>query len=286
MGTILIIGSLVYVQSRVLTNEHCSCRPRNYSDEAEQAPGFGRCWAAEVRTFLFPSHACLQQQTFKMPQEKNARGVRSRIKGHMRNIWSRSSKNNVDAIESDGARQSQEHQEQTAPRAPLDSGGWNADQANSNDTTVKRTTPENHKRPLDVTSTTPIRELWTVAYEKLREEDSALITDYEAKLRGNIAAGLRDSMGLKPNVREQMRAILESKMEEVNKDAWKFNWGNSEVKVKDVAQVVVGIVGSVNDYIKDATSTNPYASIAWTGISFLLPVSWGVSVTVEQGSRC
>lgn len=120
---------------------------------------------------------------------------------------------------------------------------------------------------------TPIRELWNVAYEKLREEEGALVAEYEARLQGSVLAGLGEALKLKSNTREWMWAILQSKMKEVNKDTTKFNIGSTEVKMRDVAQLVLNIVGAANSYISQAVSANPSASIAWAGVSFLLPVS-------------
>jgi hypothetical protein len=61
---------------------------------------------------------------------------------------------------------------------------------------------------------TPINELWSIAYEKLRAEDGALIEEYEKKLQGNMVAGL-GSM-LNANMRDGMQTILEFQMNEVN----------------------------------------------------------------------
>jgi hypothetical protein len=118
---------------------------------------------------------------------------------------------------------------------------------------------------------TPICELWSLAYQKLREEDEDLIVDYEAKLTGNLAAGLGSA--LKVGTRERMETILRRKMDEVNRDAWKLKFGSSEVQVKDLVQPVLGVVDWANDYITGAVSANPYASTAWAGVSLILPVS-------------
>ncbi|KAL8285848.1 hypothetical protein RB597_002768 [Gaeumannomyces tritici] len=118
----------------------------------------------------------------------------------------------------------------------------------------------------------PIRELWNTAYEKLREEDADLITDYEARLCGSLTAGFDSILGPKANRRDRMAAILKYKMDEVNRDVWKLKFGSSEVQVKEVVGPVLSIVNSANEYITDATSSNPYLSIAWAGVSLLLPL--------------
>ncbi|UKZ74514.1 hypothetical protein TrVFT333_002184 [Trichoderma virens FT-333] len=123
----------------------------------------------------------------------------------------------------------------------------------------------------------PIRELWDIAYEKLRKEDGRVIADYEATLIGSVTAGLGQSLNLKQNRREWMQAILQSKMDEVNENKSKLESGDIKAQAKDVMQLVLNVVNSANGYIGSAASSNPYTSIAWTGVSFLLPLFMNVS---------
>lgn len=117
----------------------------------------------------------------------------------------------------------------------------------------------------------PIKELWNIAYEKLRAEDGALIEEYEKKLQGNMVAGL--GLMLNVSMRDRMQTILEHKMNEVNANTWKLKFRSSEVEVRDLVQPILGAVSLVNEYITDASSVSPYASLAWAGVSLLLPVS-------------
>lgn len=119
----------------------------------------------------------------------------------------------------------------------------------------------------------PIQQLWTVAYETLREEDGELIEEYEAKLQESVIADSSDNHRLETDIKEQMRTILEIKMADVNKNTTKLKLGSSEVAVKDIAQLLLNVVNSANSFISQAVSASPPASIAWAGVSFLLPVS-------------
>lgn len=120
---------------------------------------------------------------------------------------------------------------------------------------------------------TPIRELWSLAYEKLREEDENLIVDYEAKLSGNLAAGLDSALGSEVSTRDRMETILRHKMDEVNRDVWKLKFGSSETQVKDLVRPILGVINRANDFIAGTVSASPYASMAWAGVSVILPVS-------------
>ncbi|KAI3317226.1 ankyrin repeat-containing domain protein [Xylariaceae sp. AK1471] len=128
---------------------------------------------------------------------------------------------------------------------------------------------------------TSIRELWNLAYENLREEDEALIDDYETKLYGDLSAGLSFMPGSKVSMRDRMQAILQHKMQQINRDIWRLKFGSTEVQVRDLVQPVLGVVNWANDYITRAVSANPYASMAWAGVGLLLPLFLNPS---EQGT--
>jgi hypothetical protein len=74
--------------------------------------------------------------------------------------------------------------------------------------------------------------------------------------------------------KDQMAVFLNKKVEEVKNNTWKLKFGGQDIPLKDLARPVVGIIEWADDYISGALSTNPYSSIAWSGISLLLPVSY------------
>ncbi|KAK4080945.1 hypothetical protein Trihar35433_2050 [Trichoderma harzianum] len=179
-------------------------------------------------------------------------GRRDRLKERFSRAFGSGASNRVDTTDSNGQRLHGQ-QKNAKPNKPPEGEGLNE-------------WPETLKsRRIE---DTPIRELWNVAYEKLREEDGKLIKDYEAKLIGSVTTGLDQTLNLKQNRREWMQAILSSKMEEVNNG---LEPGSFTAQAKDTMQLVLNIVNSTKDYIDNAASVNPYTSIAWTGVSFFLP---------------
>ncbi len=120
----------------------------------------------------------------------------------------------------------------------------------------------------------PIRELWNIAYEKLREEDGELVQQYETALLrpGDLMTSLGSIIGANANRRVLMDTLLRSKIEEVQRDAWKLKFGGAEVPVKDLVEPVLRVVSWANEYITDAASGSLYTSVAWFGVSLLLPV--------------
>ncbi|KAL6692009.1 ankyrin repeat-containing domain protein [Trichoderma pleuroticola] len=117
---------------------------------------------------------------------------------------------------------------------------------------------------------TPIGELWNLAYKKLQQEDGPLIEEYEARLRGSVTAALGSALAAEENKGRWMNVMLRCKMEEVQKSIWKFSFRSSEVHPAEVVQPILGVVKLANDFITTALASNPYASLAWAGVSALL----------------
>jgi hypothetical protein len=112
----------------------------------------------------------------------------------------------------------------------------------------------------------PIRHLWDLAYEKLRQDEPDLMTQYEADLKQNY------NIDLNATREHQMHALLMTKMEEVERNTWKLKFSDYEVPVRDLAAPVLGVISMANEHIGNATDGNPYASLAWSGVSLLLQV--------------
>ncbi|KAJ4857382.1 ankyrin repeats (many copies) domain-containing protein [Trichoderma breve] len=117
---------------------------------------------------------------------------------------------------------------------------------------------------------TPIGELWNLSYKKLQQEDSALIEEYEARLRESVTAALGSALAAEENKGRWMNIMLRCKMEEVQKNIWKFSFRSSEIQPTEVVQPILGVVKLANDFIITALASNPYASLAWAGVSALL----------------
>ncbi|CZR67570.1 uncharacterized protein PAC_17469 [Phialocephala subalpina] len=135
--------------------------------------------------------------------------------------------------------------------------------------TVSRQPPE----PLK-----PVGELWNEAYEELKDKEKSLIKEYEAAMSQDMSTILcSTSLALgAPEVsvrrKEQMVALVEKKVVEAKKNAWKLKYGDSEVLVKDLAEPVVNLINDAEKFVDGVVSANPYASIAWAGVSLLLPL--------------
>jgi hypothetical protein len=141
---------------------------------------------------------------------------------------------------------------------------------------INETMGPSSKLPSQVAPVRPIRELWDQAFDDLRAKEENLVKDYEATLSGNLKTIVESTTaisGFRIRREDQMKMVLKEKIEEVKKNTWKLKFSGKEVPAKDLIEPVVGIIDWTNDYIGNAVSANPYASIAWAGVSLILPVS-------------
>lgn len=129
----------------------------------------------------------------------------------------------------------------------------------------------------------PIYELWNEAYEELKDKEQHLVNDYEAAMSKDMTTilGGTSLALLAPQIsvrrKEQMVALLEKKIAEAKKNAWKLKYGtDNEVLLRDLANPVINIIKEAETFVNGAVSANPYASIAWAGVSLLLPVSLAI----------
>lgn len=117
----------------------------------------------------------------------------------------------------------------------------------------------------------PINELWNEAYDELGSKEDALIKNYEAILDAENKNSPEFSD--KSNRSVQLQAILKRKNAEVDEKSCKLKIGSGhEISLTDLAAPVLKVVAGLSDYIAGVLSPNPYASIAWIGVSLLLPV--------------
>ncbi|KAL7909988.1 ankyrin repeat-containing domain protein [Trichoderma velutinum] len=172
----------------------------------------------------------------------------------VKELFSLRSKDENGAISSQVTRQAQEPAIRSSAPLPL-----------SNTSSNTATLSDNNEY-----QNTPIGELWNLAYKKLQQEDSALIEEYETRLRGSVTVALGSALAAEENKGRWMNIMLRCKMEEVQKNIWKFSFRSSEIQPVEVVQPILGVVKLANDFIITALASNPYASLAWAGVSALL----------------
>lgn len=134
-------------------------------------------------------------------------------------------------------------------------------------------------------STDKNNDLWSQAYEGLGEKFPSLVKDYEAilveELKGTsalttVVASTTAVLGHvgTPKRQEQMAAIMKKKLQDEEDARLKIQLGNKTVMFRDQIEKAVKVVTFAKDFITSAVSSDPHASLAWSGICVLLPVGY------------
>ncbi|EWG38290.1 hypothetical protein FVEG_01548 [Fusarium verticillioides 7600] len=116
-----------------------------------------------------------------------------------------------------------------------------------------------------------IRQLWAVAYKSLRDEEDSPVTKFEDQIRRNLP-DIADRMSSDQSTKEWMSKVVETQMDQVKRDTLKLRFGNFEMEAQEVVKSVLAVVNWSKDYVSKALSSNPTASIAWGGVTLLLPL--------------
>ncbi|KAJ5609901.1 hypothetical protein N7528_009167 [Penicillium herquei] len=111
--------------------------------------------------------------------------------------------------------------------------------------------------------------LWGEAYENLRTENAELLKAYENILLLNWHSENNDAEG-KESINSRLRALIDNRLEDLQKSRLKFNVAGKEVVVKDEVHRALKSILSVNNFITTAVSSDPHASLAWAGVLVLL----------------
>jgi len=70
-----------------------------------------------------------------------------------------------------------------------------------------------------------------------------------------------------------VETIVKSKLQDREVDQLIINLGKEPVKVREQGEKVIKFILWSNDIVSRALSAQPYAALAWSGVSVLLPVS-------------
>jgi hypothetical protein len=73
--------------------------------------------------------------------------------------------------------------------------------------------------------------------------------------------------------RESIETALNKLLEDREKKQWKVSVLGHDVKIRAQVERLTNILKWSDPLVKDAMSTQPYAALAWSGVSLLLPVS-------------
>ncbi|GLA54786.1 hypothetical protein AnigIFM63604_001094 [Aspergillus niger] len=112
------------------------------------------------------------------------------------------------------------------------------------------------------------RGIWRRAYELLKEENEALVHDYEEKIQSaKDQIKLKGKEKLSPGIYpDEVHGMLSLTNEMIQQEEHKQTWNQS-------VTMAVQIVTSMKDIVAQAIKNSPEASLAWAGLCLILPVS-------------
>ena len=124
---------------------------------------------------------------------------------------------------------------------------------------------------LPKTSDTPLQndtDPWTRAYDMLRGRQPELMEDYMKHL-----ASVQDgAAGGDLSTARSVESIMKKLLEDREKKQWQVSLLGKDVKVREQVEKLAKFLLWSDPFVKTAVSAQPYAALAWSGVSLLLPV--------------
>lgn len=110
---------------------------------------------------------------------------------------------------------------------------------------------------------------WTQAYRILQKRDPALMNDLNKHM-----ASLQDDSATTTDLSTSgsVKSIVEQLLDNREKEQWRVSLMGKELKIRQQAERLVKFLLWSDKLVKDALSTQPYAALAWSGVSLILPV--------------
>lgn len=157
---------------------------------------------------------------------------------------------------------------QTSTQVPLE----NSDPGPSDDQTHELPQGnDDHNHDMVLGNDVSQREdLWQNAYKALEARNLGLVTGYKLAL-----AALNDSQTdcAQASLPDLIKIVVDKGLQDHEKRRMVIHLGEKPIKVREQGEKVIKFILWSNKFISAAVSAQPYAALAWSGVSILLPVS-------------
>jgi hypothetical protein len=123
----------------------------------------------------------------------------------------------------------------------------------------------------DATSPAPSQDvdLWTRAYEIFQSREPELMADYKKHL-ASLQDDHTDSADL--SAPRSVESIVKQLLEDREKKQWRVSLLGKDIKIREQAERLTKFLLWSDPVVKNALSAQPYAALAWSGVTLLLPV--------------
>ncbi|KAL9601837.1 MAG: hypothetical protein Q9179_002728 [Wetmoreana sp. 5 TL-2023] len=110
---------------------------------------------------------------------------------------------------------------------------------------------------------------WIRAYEILKTRQPELTADYERHL-GSLQVGTASSADL--STPRFVKSIVKQLLKDREDKQWQVSLLGKDIKIREQAEKLVKFLLWTDPIVKNAVSAQPYAALAWSGVSLLLPL--------------
>ena len=110
------------------------------------------------------------------------------------------------------------------------------------------------------------QDLWAQAYEMACGREPDLMADY-----GRHLTARHDAAGLL-STPQSVKPVVKQLLDDREMKQWRISLLGRDIKVRKQAEKLAKFLLWSDDIVKSAVSAQPYAALAWTAVSVLLPV--------------
>jgi hypothetical protein len=112
-------------------------------------------------------------------------------------------------------------------------------------------------------------DLWARAYEIVQERERELMADYKRHI-----ASLQDDASASGDLftSRTVESVVNKLFEVREKKQWRVSLLGNNVKIREQVERLAKFLLWSDPVVKNALSAQPYAALAWSGVSILLPV--------------
>ena len=111
------------------------------------------------------------------------------------------------------------------------------------------------------------KDLWEHAYDILKRREPELVASYNDHL--TVIASKSEHTSLQPEIIE---TVVRSQLQDREAKQLVIRLGKQPIKVREQCERVTKFILWSKDIVSQALSAQPYAALAWSGVSILLPV--------------
>ena len=119
---------------------------------------------------------------------------------------------------------------------------------------------------------------WALAYVILQKREPKLVEYYQTHLslaQRNSSVDSSDTADADLSNPRSVESMMTRLLEDREQKQWKVSLLGKDVKIREQTEKLAKFLLWADPVVKNAVSTQPYAALAWAGVSLLLPVSQG-----------